>query len=163
MKQWTNGSSVSSEQTSHAHHHRANAQTTQANFRRKTHKHYAFWMTSAHNSNQQAHTYTESTDTQYIERYRLLLVFVAAFAGLAAAVGPVGGWDGVNWRALLAGRVWGMRRVWQAGSRLTCVVVKLHQAENLVCGDELELVGWVGDDIPVNTFETQYGFNQIIV
>lgn len=38
----------------------------------------------------------------------------------------------------------------QAGSRLTCVVVKLHEAEDQVCGDELELVGWVSDDIPVN-------------
>lgn len=38
----------------------------------------------------------------------------------------------------------------QAGSRLTCVVVKLHQAEDQVCGDKLELIGRVGDDIPVN-------------
>lgn len=38
----------------------------------------------------------------------------------------------------------------QAGSRLTCVVVKLHQAEDQVCGDELKFVGRVGDDIPTN-------------
>lgn len=36
----------------------------------------------------------------------------------------------------------------QAGARLTCVVVKLHQAEDQVCGDELEFIGRVGDDIP---------------
>lgn len=36
----------------------------------------------------------------------------------------------------------------QAGPGLASVVVKLHQAEDQVCRDELKLVGGIGDDVP---------------
>lgn len=36
----------------------------------------------------------------------------------------------------------------EAGPGLAGVVVKLHQAEDQVCGHELKLVRRVGDDIP---------------
>ena len=36
-----------------------------------------------------------------------------------------------------------------AGSGLACIVVKLHQAEDQVCGDQLKLIWWVGDDVSV--------------
>lgn len=36
----------------------------------------------------------------------------------------------------------------QAGPGLASVVVKLHQTEDQVCRDELELVGGIGDDVP---------------
>lgn len=69
-------------------------------------------------------THTQSTDTQSREERPVLLVFVSGLASLAAAVLPVGGWDGVDRGALLAGRVRRMRGV--ASSGLACVVVKLH-------------------------------------
>ncbi|KAL0177611.1 hypothetical protein M9458_026505, partial [Cirrhinus mrigala] len=59
-----------------------------------------------------------------------LLLFVTGFACFAAAVLSVRGGDGVNRRALLAGRMRGMGGVGQARSGLARVVVKLHQTED---------------------------------
>lgn len=76
-----------------------------------------------------------------------VLLFVSGFPGFTAAVLPVGGWDRVDGRALLAGGMRGVGRVGQAGPRLARVVVELHEAEDQVCGHQLELVRWVGDHV----------------
>lgn len=76
-----------------------------------------------------------------------LLLFVAGFPGLTAAVLPVGGWDGVDGGALFAGGMGGVGRVGQACSGLARVVVELHEAEDQVCGHQLELVRWIRDHI----------------
>lgn len=51
-------------------------------------------------------------------------------------------------RALFAGGMGGVRGVGQAGPGLARVVIKLHQAEDQVCGHQLKLVRRIGDDIP---------------
>lgn len=73
---------------------------------------------------------------------------MAGLPGLAAAVLPVGGGDGVDRRALFAGGMGGVGAVGKAGPRLARVVVKLHQTEDQVCGDQLKLIRRVGDHIP---------------
>lgn len=77
-----------------------------------------------------------------------VLLLVAGLPTLAAAVLPVGRWDGVNGGALFAGGMGGMGRVGQTRPRLSRVVVELHQAEDQVCGHELKLIRRVRDHIP---------------
>ena len=77
-----------------------------------------------------------------------VLLFVAGLPGLTAAVLPVGRRDGVDGGALFAGGMGGVGRVGQACPGLACVVVELHEAEDQVCGHQLELVRWVRDHIP---------------
>ncbi len=84
-----------------------------------------------------------------------VLLFVAGLPGLTAAVLPVGGRDGVDGGALFAGGMGGVGRVGQACPGLACVVVKLHEAEDQVCGHELKLIRWVRDHIPAR--ETNNG------
>lgn len=81
----------------------------------------------------------------------VLLLFVTGFACFAAAVLSVGGGDGVDGRALLAGRMGGMRGVGQTRSGLARVVIELHQTEDQVRGHQLELIRRVCDDISVQT------------
>lgn len=87
------------------------------------------------------------TDAERDARGHVLL-FVAGLAGLAAAVLPVGGRDGVDGGALFAGGMGGVRGVGQARPGLARVVVELHEAEDQVGGHELELVRRVCDHVP---------------
>lgn len=84
-----------------------------------------------------------------------VLLFVAGFPGLTAAVLPVRGWDGVNRGALFAGGMGGVGRMGQACPGLACIVVKLHEAEDQVCGHELKLIRWVRDHIPAQKTNVQ--------
>lgn len=76
-----------------------------------------------------------------------ILLFVAGLPGLAAAVLSTGGRDGVDGGALFARGMGGVGRVGQACPGLACVMVKLHEAENQVCRNQLKLIWWVCDHI----------------
>lgn len=77
-----------------------------------------------------------------------LLLFVTGLPGLTAAVLPARGGDRVNGGTLFAGGMGGVGRVGQACPRLACVVVKLHEAEDQVCGHEFKLIRRVRDHVP---------------
>lgn len=74
-------------------------------------------------------------------------MFVAGLPSLTAAVLPAGGGDGVDGRALFARGMGGMGGVGQACPGLACVVVKLHEAEDQVCGHQLKLIWGICDYI----------------
>ena len=77
------------------------------------------------------------------------LLFVAGLPTLAAAVlSTAGVGDGVDGRALFAGRMGGMGGVGEAGPGLARIVVELHQAEDQVGGHQLKVVWRVRDNVP---------------
>lgn len=56
-----------------------------------------------------------------------------------------------------------MRAVGEAGPGLARIMVKLHQAEDQVCGDQLKLIRRVGDHIPVDRTGVSGRQNQTIL
>ena len=77
------------------------------------------------------------------------LLFVPRLPTLAAPVlSTAGVGDGVDGRALFAGRMGGMGGVGEAGPGLARIVVELHEAEDQVGGHQLKVVRRVGDHVP---------------
>lgn len=100
---------------------------------------------------QKGHTGHHSLQALFTESQRALEGHVLLFVSWVfafGAVGAVGGWDRVDWGALLTGGMGRMRRVGEAGSRLASIVVKLHQAEYQVWGHHLKRIWWIGYDKP---------------
>lgn len=93
-------------------------------------------------ANTDRHTHTHN------KHFIHLLLFVAGLPGLAAAVLPVGGGDGVDGWALFAGGMGGVRAVGEAGPGLARIMVKLHQAEDQVWWHQLKTIWRIGYHIP---------------
>lgn len=65
----------------------------------------------------------------------------------------------MNGGALFAGGMRGVGRVGQACSGLARVVVKLHEAEDQVCGHQLKLIRWVCDHVSAQENKCYRGLN----
>lgn len=76
-----------------------------------------------------------------------ILLFFPGIPGLGAVRSVCCRGDGVNWWALLAGRIGGMGGMRKTGPGLASVVVKLHQTEDQVCRHKLKLIRWVCDNV----------------
>lgn len=78
-----------------------------------------------------------------------ILLFFPWIPGLGAIRSVCCWWDGVNWWALLAGRIGGMGGMRKTGPRLASIVVKLHQTEDQVCRHKLKFIWRVCDNVTV--------------